>query len=89
MPLTVITNSLPAAVSLLDGGHILLVATDGTLDASSRPFTGTLADQAFERFNVNRPFLSPKGVDLARGLSEVTDEQARVKRCMIDVTERT
>jgi len=89
MPLTVITNSLPVAASLVDGVHIRVVATGGMLEAPSRSFTGTLAEHALERFNVNKLFLSAKGVDLARGLSEATDEQARVKRRMIDAAERT
>ncbi|HUU96140.1 MAG TPA: DeoR/GlpR family DNA-binding transcription regulator [Phycisphaerae bacterium] len=89
MPLTVITNSLPVAAFLVDGVHIRVVATGGMLDAPSRSFTGTLAEHALERFNVNKLFLSAKGVDLARGLSEATDEQARVKRRMIDAAERT
>lgn len=88
-PLTVVTNSLPVAVTLLDRAHVRVVCTGGTLDVRARSFVGLLAEQALERFNITKLFLSSKGVDLARGLSEVTEEQARVKRRMMDVAGKT
>ncbi len=88
-PLTVVTNSLPVAVTLLDRTHVRVVCTGGTLDMRSRSFTGLLAEQALERFNITKLFLSAKGVDLSRGLSEVTEEQARLKRRMMDVAGKT
>jgi len=87
MPLTLVTNSLPIGVALLGCRHLRVVSTGGNLGASSRSFTGSLAEEALGRFNVNKLFFSSKGFDLTRGLSDVSDEQARVKRRMIDVAE--
>ncbi len=87
VPLTVVTNSLPATALLMTRDNIRVLSTGGFLDPGSRSWVGSLAEQAFDRVNINKLFLSSKGVDLHRGLSEVDDAQARVKRRMLDVAQ--
>lgn len=89
IPLTVITNSVPVVLALMSRVHVRVVSTGGDFDSRARSFTGSLAERALARFNINKLFLSSKGVDLARGLSDATDAQARVKRAMIDIAEET
>jgi DeoR family transcriptional regulator, L-fucose operon activator len=87
MPLTVVTNSLPATAVLCGRANVRVVSTGGMLDVPSRSWTGSLAEHALDRINITKLFLSAKGVDLARGLSEVDDHQARVKRRLMDMAE--
>lgn len=89
MPLTVVTNSVPVVLSLMSHTHVRVVSTGGDLDSRARSFAGSLAEHALKRFNINKLFLSSKGVDPARGLSDATDSQARVKRAMMDIAEQT
>ena len=88
MPLTVVTNSLPASAALLRRRSVRVLSTGGMLDAPSWSWTGSVAEQALERINIQKLFLSTKGVDLVRGLSEADDGQARLKRRMMDVAEK-
>jgi len=88
MPLTVVTNSVPVSVTLMACSHIRVVSTGGILEVGSRSYVGSLAEDALQRLNVNKLFLSSKGIDPRRGLSETTDEQARLKRRMMDVAEK-
>jgi DeoR/GlpR family transcriptional regulator of sugar metabolism len=88
MPLTVVTNSVSVSVTLMTCSHIRVVSTGGILEVGSRSYVGSLAEAALQRLNVNKLFLSSKGIDPRRGLSETTDEQARVKRRMMDVSEQ-
>ncbi len=85
IPLTVVTNSLPATLRLAGRSQVRVIATGGMLDRPSGSWVGTLAEEALERLNIQKVFLSSKGVDFARGLSEVDDAQARVKRRMLDL----
>jgi len=85
--LTVITNAFPATAQLWDRKHTRVLSTGGLLDPSSRSWIGSFAEQALQRVNISTLFLSSKGVDLVRGLSEVDDAQARVKRRMIELAE--
>ena len=87
--ITVVTNSLPATVTLASRPQVRVVLTGGMLDTPSRSVVGALAEQGLERFNINKLFLSSKGVDLVRGLSDGTDDQARLKRRMMDLAEKT
>jgi DeoR/GlpR family transcriptional regulator of sugar metabolism len=89
VPLTVVTNSLAAAGSLLKLKRVQIVCTGGILDAPSLSLVGSLAEKALEHFNINKLFFSSKGVDLTRGLSVAEDSHARLKRIMLDLSERS
>ncbi len=88
MPLTVVTNSLPVADMLLGRSQIRVICVGGILDPRSRSLTGSLAEHTLQKLHIMKLFLSAEGVDLARGLSDPTDEQAHVKRHMLDVSAR-
>jgi DeoR/GlpR family transcriptional regulator of sugar metabolism len=84
-PLTVVTNSLLASVRLLNCPQVRVLATGGLLDPTTCSWTGSVAEQALERVNIEKLFFSSKGLDLERGLSEADDSQARLKRQMLDL----
>ena len=85
--ITVVTNAFLASAKLWNRKHTRVLSTGGLLDTSSRSWIGSFAEQALQRVNISTLFLSSKGVDLERGLSEVDDAQARVKRRMIELAE--
>ncbi|MEW6250119.1 MAG: DeoR/GlpR family DNA-binding transcription regulator [Planctomycetota bacterium] len=85
LPVTVITNSVPTSAALVGRRNVRVICTGGVLENRTRSFLGSLAEDALKRFNITKLFLSAKGIDPARGLSEVADEQARYKRCLLDL----
>jgi DeoR/GlpR family transcriptional regulator of sugar metabolism len=87
MPLTVVTNSLPASGVLVGIPRVRVISTGGSLDPGSRSWLGSLAEHALDRLSVNKLFFSAKGLDLERGLSEVDDQQARIKRRMMELAQ--
>jgi DeoR/GlpR family transcriptional regulator of sugar metabolism len=89
IPLTVVTNSLPVAMTLLGRARVRVVCTGGILDPRSRSLTGSLTEHSLGKLHITKFFFSAEGVDLLRGLSDPTDEQAHVKRHMLDVADRT
>ncbi|MFN0135293.1 MAG: DeoR/GlpR family DNA-binding transcription regulator [Phycisphaerae bacterium] len=88
MGVTVITNSLVAAMSLASKPRIRVISTGGQLDGPSVSFVGSLAEDSVSRFNINKLFMSTKGADVQRGLSVAADEHARIKRRMMDFSEQ-
>lgn len=88
VPMTVVTNALPVTGLLMGCSRMQVLSTGGILDAPTRSWVGSFAERALDRVNINKLFLSSKGVDLTRGLSEIDDAQARVKRHMIDLAEQ-
>jgi DeoR family fructose operon transcriptional repressor len=87
-PLTVVTNSLAITTALARRERIRIVSTGGVLDGPHLAYDGIIAEQALERFNINKLFFSVKGVDLERGLSVAADGHARTKRRMMDLAEQ-
>jgi DeoR/GlpR family transcriptional regulator of sugar metabolism len=84
---TVVTNSLPATIALAARTRARVMSTGGTLDPRSMSWIGSFAEDALRRIHVGKLFLSSQGVDLTRGLSEVDDAQAAIKRRMMDAAE--
>ncbi len=77
--LTVLTNSLPVALALLEKPSVRAVLLGGEMVASSQSCTGWLAGEALEHFRLDAAFLSCRGFDAVRGPSEATEAQARLK----------
>jgi DeoR/GlpR family transcriptional regulator of sugar metabolism len=88
-PLTVLTNSMEVATLLMARPKVQVVSTGGMLDVASQSFVGSFAEEALLRLHIGKLFLSSKGVDLARGLSEAADAHARLKRRMMDLADVT
>jgi DeoR/GlpR family transcriptional regulator of sugar metabolism len=88
MPLTVLTPALKVAVELSARTSIQVVMLGGILNPRSLSCQGPLVEQALECYHVQKAFLSCRGVDLERGLSEANDEQARLKRRMIALADK-
>ncbi len=84
VPLTVVTNSLVTCLLLAQRKHIETVCTGGVLDEDSGAFTGFAAERCVRSLNIQRVFFSCRGIDVARGLSEVSDNHARMKLCLIE-----
>ncbi|HZG78259.1 MAG TPA: DeoR/GlpR family DNA-binding transcription regulator [Paenibacillus sp.] len=87
MPLTVLTNSIKAAIELSNKEKVQVISTGGILSAGSLSYVGPLAERALEHYHVDRLFLSCKGARLDRGLSESNELQALVKQRMIDAAD--
>ena len=88
-PLTVLTNALKVAIELVDRQEMQVVMIGGTVNSRSLSAGGPLVDSALDFYNIEKAFISCRGVDPQRGLSESNDEHARLKRRIIALAERT
>jgi len=82
--LTVMTNSIKVAMELSNKNHITVISTGGSLLSKSLSNVGPLAETSFESYHLNKAFISCKGIHLQRGLSESNEQQARIKKVMIE-----
>ena len=89
IPLTVITNALEVVAELQGRDHITVLLTGGRLDSRSLSTVGPLADIGIRQYHVNKMFFSCRGIDPERGLSEASDEHARLKRVMLELADTT
>jgi DeoR/GlpR family transcriptional regulator of sugar metabolism len=82
-PLTVITNSIQIPTLLVERPEIRVVLLGGSFRASSLSCTGMVADLAADLFRIDAAFMSCRGIDARQGLSEATEDHARLKRHLI------
>lgn len=81
--ITLLTNSLEVLMELSDVTGWKILSTGGSLKERSCALIGSQAEECFERFHVDKAFISCKGVEAEHGFSDSSDAHAAVKRKMI------
>lgn len=82
-PLTVVTSGLQIAMALADKKSVQCILLGGMLQGSSLSCSGWATEKALEFYHMNRAFISCRGLDKERGLSEASEVMARLKREVI------
>ena len=78
--LTVVTNSLMSAAKLALNPNIRLILLGGELNREAAAFDGYTVFEALERYHIDKVFLSPSGLDGKFGMTDYTQEQADLRR---------
>jgi DeoR/GlpR family transcriptional regulator of sugar metabolism len=81
--LTVITNSLLVAMTLLDAPGVTVLLPGGFLRCDSASLTGYEGNDFIKRFNLQKGFFGAKGLTLEEGLTDVNSEEVAVKRDLV------
>jgi len=78
--LTVITNGLVIAMSLLDVPGVTVLMPGGFLRRDSASLTGPGGGEFVKQFNFQKGFFGAKGLTLEEGLTDVNSEEVVIKR---------
>lgn len=82
--LTVITNGLKSALSLLDATHVQVVLPGGSLRRESISLVGHFPHELLEDINVSVGFFGFRGVTVEEGLTDVNLQEVIQKRAMVE-----
>lgn len=82
--LTVITNSIEILLELSDVRGWNIIDTGGTLKGDSMSLVGKKATDNIEKYNADKVFLSCKGLDKKKGITEGNEEMGSIKQSMIE-----
>lgn len=86
--LTVITNSEKVISELADRDNISLICTGGRLNTRNMSYVGRFTERMIkENFAANKVFFSCRGVTPARGVVDVSEDEAEIKRAMLDAAD--
>ncbi|WP_138444048.1 DeoR/GlpR family DNA-binding transcription regulator [Sinomonas susongensis] len=85
---TVVTNGMTTARALEHADGVEVVLLGGRLRHISSGTVGPLAEAALAALTADAAFLGADGVSARRGLSEETDQQASLKRAMVQAAEQ-
>lgn len=81
--LTIITNGLFLANSLINNTKHNVIVLGGTIQPSTNSILGSMAIQSVSRFHADTCLISCSGIDLEFGLSELTIDSAELKKYMV------
>ena len=84
--LSIITPSLRIANQVAEMRDLRLILPGGLLRPGELSLVGTLAEDTFRQFFVDKLFLGIGGIDLEAGLTEFNLEDALVKKAMLRAT---
>ena len=87
--LTVITNGLRIAAELAGHPGITVAMPGGFLRWEALSLVGPLGEGLFDKVNIQTAFMGAAGFALDAGLSDATDEEAQIKRLMVQGASRT
>ncbi|WP_276272104.1 HTH-type transcriptional regulator GlpR [Haloarcula litorea] len=82
-----VTNMPTLATELADR-EVDVKLTGGTLRARTRALVGPTAETFLDRTNFDRLFLGTNGLDAEAGLSTPNEEEAAIKRAMVEAASR-
>jgi DeoR/GlpR family transcriptional regulator of sugar metabolism len=87
--LTVITNSIEIIIELagLEGWNIL--STGGALKSNVLALTGYQAESRIREYHVDKAIISCTGLDLERGYTDAGEDNALIKRAMMQSSSET
>ena len=81
--LTVLTNSLSILSILREDMNIRVILCGGTYNRKENAFFGAIAEDFVKQFSVDIYFLAVSGVDLVRGITDYSEEEAGMQRTML------
>lgn len=87
--LTIITNSLAVAQEMQDSPHVSVVMPGGTLQNDTASLIGIDGLELLRKFNIQKGFFGAHGLDLPEGLTDVSSEEAAVKRQLVTMCRQT
>jgi len=85
--ITVLTNSIKVATALSTKRNITVISTGGLLRPESLSYVGPLTESSLKSYHVHKAFVSCEGFHLKHGLSESSEQQARVKEKMLQIAD--
>ena len=83
--LTVITNSLVVAQEMLDAPGVEVVMSGGALQKETASLIGTEGLAWIQPYNIQSGFFGAHGISEREGLTDVSAEQAAVKRPLVQM----
>lgn len=86
--LTVITNSLEVLIEFSKSKGVQVISTGGMLKGSSLSLIGKNAEKTLENFYVDKAIMSCKGLDIKKGVTDSTEDDAEFKKSMISCSKK-
>jgi len=81
--LTVITNSIEIMIELSDVSDWTIISSGGSMKEGYLALLGPKAIEGLSSYNVEKAFISCKGIDLDKGITDGNEQFSQVKQTML------
>lgn len=86
--LTVITNSLEVLIEFSKSKGVQVISTGGLLKSSTLSLIGKNAEKTLENFYVDKAIISCKGLDIKKGATDSSQDDAEIKKSMVSCSKQ-
>lgn len=86
--LVVITNAVKIVIALAESEGIKVICAGGTLRQSQLSFVGPAAIKSLGSYYADKAFVSCTGVDLQNGLTDSDEQEAEIRKKMLEQAKR-
>ncbi len=86
--LTVLTNSIEIIVELSDVSGWNIVCPGGNLKEGYLALVGPRVRENLREYSVEKAFISCKGIDMKKGITDGNEEFSQAKQMMLDIAEK-
>lgn len=87
--LTVITNGIKTSYLLNSNNKITTYCTGGRLRENNMSLVGIQTCQRLNEINADIAFISCRGLSVSKGITEASEDEAQVKKAMINAADKT
>jgi Transcriptional regulators of sugar metabolism len=87
--LTVVTNGIKTCYLLNSYSKITTFCTGGKLREHNMSLVGMIACQRLNEINADIAFISCRGLSVEKGVTEASEEEAQIKKAMINAASKT
>lgn len=87
--LVIVTNGAKAALALVELPFVRVYSTGGLLHPNIYSYSGPNAHKVIEKIQANKCFISPKGLDKVQGAFCTSEDEAAIRRAMIQHSQET
>ena len=81
--LTIITNSVEILLDLPVGNNWKVISTGGIYHQDSMSYRSVSSVTAIEKYHVDLAVISCKGIDIQKGITDTSEENAEIKKAFI------
>lgn len=86
--LTVVTNSLKAALSFLGYPHVHVILPGGSLRRESISVVGQVSGDLMQNIHIRTGFFGARGLSVAEGVTDVNLEEVKTKQTLVERCQR-
>ena len=87
--ITILTNNIEIIIQAIPYENINIISLSGTLSRKTLSFTGTMAAQVLQNYNISKAFMASTGFSIENGITNSSPLETEVKQMAVQRSRQT